>query len=80
LIYYRLFIQKIIFFPRPCDVLLYFRAFIWFLPWTNDSFSVGEGFNEFDKQQRGKNFPLGFPGNNRRIDIRYSLDDVKAIR
>jgi hypothetical protein len=23
---------------------------------------------------------LGFPGNNRRIDISYSIDDVKAIR
>jgi hypothetical protein len=38
------------------------------------------GFNEFDKQQGIVNFSLGFPGNNRRIDISYSIDDVKAIR
>jgi hypothetical protein len=43
--------------------------------------SVGEGFNEFDKQQGiVRIFRWGFPGNNRRIDISYSIDDVKAIR
>jgi hypothetical protein len=40
-----------------------------------------EGFNEFDKQQGiVRIFRWGFPGNNRRIDISYSIDDVKAIR
>jgi hypothetical protein len=38
-----------------------------------------EGFNEFDKQQVVRIFRWGF-GNNRRIDISYSIDDVKAIR
>jgi hypothetical protein len=36
------------------------------------------GFNEFDKQQGIVNFFRW--GNNRRIDISYSIDDVKAIR
>jgi hypothetical protein len=38
------------------------------------------GFNEFDKQQGIVRISLGFSGNNRRIDISYSIDDVKAIR
>jgi hypothetical protein len=40
----------------------------------------GEGFNEFDKQQGIVRIFVGFSGNNRRIDISYSIDDVKAIR
>nr|AWX53450.1 Ycf4 [Ulothrix zonata] len=44
-------------------------------------FSVGEGFNEFNKELgKIRIFRWGFPGKNRRIDLSYSMDDVKAIR
>nr|YP_009367440.1 hypothetical chloroplast RF4 [Sarcinofilum mucosum]ARK14447.1 hypothetical chloroplast RF4 [Sarcinofilum mucosum] len=44
-------------------------------------FSVGEGFNEFNKELGIiRIFRWGFPGKNRRIDLSYSIDDVKAIR
>jgi hypothetical protein len=38
------------------------------------------GFNEFDKQQRIVRIFVGVFRKNRRIDISYSIDDVKAIR
>ena len=42
---------------------------------------IGGGYNEFNKADDliriARN---GFPGKNRRIDLSYSIDDVKAIR
>ena len=44
-------------------------------------FSVGEGFNEFNKEVgKIRIFRWGFPGKNRKIDLSYSIEDVKAIR
>ena len=43
--------------------------------------SVGGGFNEFNKQLGiVRIFRWGYPGKNRRIDLSYSIDDVNAIR
>jgi len=43
--------------------------------------SVGGGFNIFDKQNGiVRIFRWGFPGKNRRIDLTYPIDEVTAIR
>jgi hypothetical protein len=43
--------------------------------------NVGGGFNEFN-QQTGQIqiFRWGFPGTNRRIDLRFPMTDVEAVR
>ncbi len=44
-------------------------------------FKIGSGFNEFNKKENIiRIFRWGFPGINRRIQICYSLDDVKSIK
>lgn len=43
--------------------------------------SVGGGFNEFNKKDGiVRIFRWGFPGKNRRIDLCYPLTDIEAIR
>ena len=49
--------------------------------WLVVLWDLGGGYNEFN-QETGtlKIFRWGFPGKNRRIDLRYSMKDVEAIR
>lgn len=43
--------------------------------------NLGEGFNEFNLQTgQIRIFRWGFPGNNRRIDFQYPVQDVQGIR
>jgi hypothetical protein len=43
--------------------------------------NLGEGFNEFNLQTgQIRIFRWGFPGNNRRIDFQYPIQDVQGIR
>jgi hypothetical protein len=43
--------------------------------------SVGGGFNEFNKKEGiVRIFRWGFPGKTRQIDLRYYIQDVEAIR
>lgn len=45
------------------------------------SWNVGGGFNEFNKKEGFiRIFRWGYPGQNRKIDLVYSLKDVEAIR
>ena len=49
--------------------------------WLTIFWSVGGGFNEFNKQEGiVRIFRWGFPGKNRKIDLCYPLKDVEAIR
>jgi hypothetical protein len=49
--------------------------------WLTILWSVGGGFNEFNKKEGiVRIFRWGFPGKNRRIDIRYFIKDVESIR
>lgn len=42
--------------------------------------NVGGGFNLFDKEKGlVRIFRWGFPGNNRRIDLSYAMEDILAI-
>lgn len=75
--------ENIVFFPQGLVMCFYgFLGLIFsFYLGLTILWSVGEGFNEFDKQKGSiRIFRWGFPGNNRRIDISYAIEDVKAIR
>lgn len=75
--------QTIGFFPQGLVMCFYgFLALLFsFYLGLTILWRVGEGFNEFDKEKGNvRIFRWGFPGKNRRIDINYSIDDVKAIR
>nr|YP_010733662.1 photosystem I assembly protein Ycf4 [Gayralia brasiliensis]YP_010733736.1 photosystem I assembly protein Ycf4 [Monostroma nitidum]WEG92933.1 photosystem I assembly protein Ycf4 [Gayralia brasiliensis]WEG93007.1 photosystem I assembly protein Ycf4 [Monostroma nitidum] len=75
--------EKILFFPQGLVMCFYGVLgilFSFYLVLTI-FFSVGEGFNEFNKELgMVRIFRWGFPGKNRRIDLSYEMDDVKAIR
>nr|AOC61639.1 hypothetical chloroplast RF4 [Gloeotilopsis planctonica] len=75
--------ENILFFPQGFVMSFYGVLGILFSFYLSLTifFSVGEGFNEFNKQLGIiRIFRWGFPGKNRKIDLSYSLDDVKAIR
>lgn len=75
--------EKIHFFPQGLVMSFYGVLGILFSCYLGLTilFSVGEGFNEFNKELGIiRIFRWGFPGKNRRIDLSYSIDDVKAIR
>lgn len=75
--------ENITFFPQ--GLVMCFYGFIGllfsFYLWITIYWSVGGGFNEFNKKEGiVRIFRWGFPGKNRRIDLRYSIKDVEAIR
>ena len=75
--------ETILFFPQGLVMCFYGILGILFSFYLGLTilFSVGGGFNEFNKEQGIiRIFRWGFPGKNRRIDLTYSIDDVKAIR
>lgn len=49
--------------------------------WLICIWNVGGGYNLFDKEaQEVQIFRWGFPGKNRKIDFKYPLDSVTAVR
>lgn len=75
--------ETIIFFPQGFVMCFYgflgliFSTYLWLTIF----WSVGGGFNEFNKKDGFvRIFRWGFPGRNRRIDLCYQLKDVEAIR
>lgn len=49
--------------------------------WACIAWSVGGGFNEFDRQAgKVRIFRWGYPGRNRRIELVYNLAEVDAVR
>ena len=49
--------------------------------WLVITLDVGGGYNEFNRtQQSVQIFRWGFPGKNRRIEIKCGLQDVQAVR
>lgn len=75
--------ETIVFFPQGLVMVFYgviglfFGLYLWFtLFW-----SIGSGFNEFNKLENCvRIFRLGFPGKNRRIDLTYAISNIQAIR
>lgn len=75
--------ENIIFFPQGLVMCFYGLLAILFSFYLSLTilWSVGGGFNVFDKQQGiVRIFRWGFPGKNRRIDLTYSIEDIMAIR
>jgi hypothetical protein len=49
--------------------------------WLIILWDLGQGFNEFNlEKDEIRIFRWGFPGKNRRIDLKYSVSDVQSIR
>lgn len=74
---------KIQFFPQGLIMCFYgtlgciLGLYIWLIILWN----LGEGFNEFNLQNRQiRIFRWGFPGKNRKIDLQYPIQDVQSIR
>jgi hypothetical protein len=55
--------------------------FLSFYLWLAIIWDVGSGYNEFDRREGVVSiFRWGFPGKNRRIRIRFLVEDVQSIR
>lgn len=75
--------DDILFFPQGLVMCFYGSLGILFssYTWLTILWSVGEGFNEFNKKNgKIRIFRWGFPGKNRKIDLVYSFEEVQSIR
>lgn len=75
--------ETILFFPQGLVMCFYGILGILFSFYLSLTilWSVGGGFNLFDKQKGiVRIFRWGFPGKNRRIDLTYSMNDITAIK
>ena len=75
--------KNILFFPQ--GLIMCFYGFLGLLfsiyLWLTIFWSVGGGFNEFNKKEGNvKIFRWGYPGKNRRIFLIYPLDEVESIK
>ena len=75
--------SNIVFFPQGLIMCFYgFLGLIFGIYlWLTIFWSVGGGFNEFNKVNGiVRIFRWGFPGKNRRILLEYSLNQIEAIK
>lgn len=75
--------ENINFFPQGLVMCFYGTLGILFSLYISLTiiWSVGGGFNVFDKQNGiVRVFRWGFPGKNRRIDLTYPINDILAVR
>nr|WLS54011.1 photosystem I assembly protein Ycf4 [[Polygonum] chinense var. paradoxum] len=75
--------QQIIFFPQGIVMFFYGIAglFISSYLWCTISWNVGSGYDLFDKKEGIVClFRWGFPGKNRRIFLRFLINDIQSIR
>lgn len=75
--------KNIVFFPQ--GLIMCFYGFLGLLfsiyLWLTILWSVGAGFNEFNKKEGNiKIFRWGYPGRNRRIFLVYPIDQVESIK
>lgn len=75
--------KNILFFPQ--GLIMCFYGFLGLLfsiyLWLTIFWSVGGGFNEFNKKEGNiKIFRWGYPGKNRRIFLIYPIDQVESIK
>nr|YP_010326694.1 photosystem I assembly factor II [Dalbergia millettii]UNP50356.1 photosystem I assembly factor II [Dalbergia millettii] len=75
--------QQILFFPQGMVMSFYgiaglfISSYLWCTIWWN----VGGGYDRFDKKEGIVCiFRWGFPGKNRRIFLRFLMNDVQSIR
>ena len=75
--------QEILFFPQGIVMSFYGIAglFISCYLWCTISWNVGSGYDLFDKKEGIVCiFRWGFPGKNRRISLRFLINDIQSIR
>nr|YP_009484625.1 photosystem I assembly protein ycf4 [Fagopyrum luojishanense]YP_010144351.1 photosystem I assembly protein Ycf4 [Fagopyrum leptopodum]YP_010940897.1 photosystem I assembly protein Ycf4 [Fagopyrum gracilipes]UFZ13482.1 photosystem I assembly protein Ycf4 [Fagopyrum longistylum]ARD73490.1 photosystem I assembly protein ycf4 [Fagopyrum luojishanense]QQL92669.1 photosystem I assembly protein Ycf4 [Fagopyrum leptopodum]QQL92754.1 photosystem I assembly protein Ycf4 [Fagopyrum leptopodum]WLS504 len=75
--------QQIFFFPQGIVMSFYGIAglFISSYLWSTISWNVGSGYDLFDKKEGIICiFRWGFPGKNRRIFLRFLINDIQSIR
>nr|YP_009987986.1 photosystem I assembly protein Ycf4 [Phlegmariurus phlegmaria]QNL17796.1 photosystem I assembly protein Ycf4 [Phlegmariurus phlegmaria] len=75
--------RQIVFVPQGIVMCFYGIAglFLSFYLWCTILWNVGSGYNIFDKREGIIClFRWGFPGENRRICIQFSMKDIQAIR
>ncbi|KAK3430922.1 hypothetical protein EUGRSUZ_E02608 [Eucalyptus grandis] len=75
--------QQILFFPQGIVMSFYGIAglFISSYLWCTISWNVGSGYDRFDRKEGIVCiFRWGFPGNNRRIFLRFRMKDIQSIR
>lgn len=75
--------QDIQFFPQGLVMSFYgvIALILSLYLWACIAWSVGGGFNEFNKKEGlVRIFRWGFPGKNRRIELVYSLSEVDCIK
>nr|YP_010136173.1 photosystem I assembly protein Ycf4 [Nymphaea rudgeana]QWM95861.1 photosystem I assembly protein Ycf4 [Nymphaea rudgeana]UPX03791.1 photosystem I assembly protein Ycf4 [Nymphaea rudgeana] len=75
--------QQIVFFPQGIVMCFYGIAglFISSYLWCTISWSVGSGYDKFDRKEGIVCiFRWGFPGRNRRIFFRFRIKDIRSIR
>lgn len=75
--------KNILFFPQ--GLVMCFYGFLGFVfscyLWLTLFWSVGGGFNEFNKKDGiVRIFRWGFPGKNRRIDLFYEISNIESVR
>jgi hypothetical protein len=75
--------KEILFFPQGLVMCFYgllaisLSIYIWLII----LWDLGQGFNEFNTETGEiRIFRWGFPGKNRRIDLKYAINDVQSIR
>lgn len=75
--------KTISFFPQGLTMCFYgcLGLLFGFYLWCTILWKVGDGFNEFNKNQGlVRIFRWGLPGKNRLIDLQYKIDEVEGVR
>lgn len=76
-------ISTIQFFPQGLVMCFYgtLGSFLGLYIWLIILWNLGEGFNEFNLETgQVRIFRWGFPGKNRKIDLKYPLQEIQSIR
>jgi len=74
---------NLLFIPQGIVMTFYgtVAIFLSLFLWLTILWNVGGGYNKFDIQEGLITiFRLGFPGKNRNVCLRYSIDEIKAIK
>nr|YP_009402801.1 photosystem I assembly protein [Compsopogon caeruleus]ARX96150.1 photosystem I assembly protein [Compsopogon caeruleus] len=75
--------KNLIFIPQGILMIFYgtLAIFISLFLWLTIFFNIGGGYNKYDKDNGYiEIFRLGFPGKNRKISLRYKIQEIQSIK